>query len=414
MDRELFAPDQMWAMYQPALLAVARGSGHKLAGDHGQAYDAFVARRELTRIDGSYRAAVRDGVGVISVFGPLWGRWSYELLAHDFALVADDPSVRSIVINFDSPGGLVTGTSDLAELIYQARGAKRITAYVSGLGASAAYWLASAADEIVIADTGEVGSLGVMALFTDWSKFDERVGIEEIAVISSQTPDKNRPVTEDAGRALVQARVDELARVFLSSVARNRGVSFDVVMRDYGRGDLLVGQQAVDSGLADRVGSFEALLSELSISRTGGGAMTIQSPALKPGNLYRAGDDGSLVEVAAAELAQADQAAAQRATEEAVTAAVAAERARIAAVMAVSEPGAEDLLATAIADGQSAEQFALALVKRSREMGTSLGAQQADGSRALPHAGPAAPPTAGQSWDGPVARVAQRFGMKRG
>ena len=71
-------------------------------------------------------------------------------LAPNFTQALEDDSIQGIVLNIDSPGGQMNGTNELANMIFAARGTKPITAYVGGLGASGAYWIASAADEIAV------------------------------------------------------------------------------------------------------------------------------------------------------------------------------------------------------------------------------------------------------------------------
>ncbi|MBO0155228.1 S49 family peptidase, partial [Vibrio parahaemolyticus] len=85
-----------------------------------------------------------------------------QLLAQDFTQALNDPSIKAILLNIDSPGGEAKGIHELAEMIYQARGKKRIIAYDGGNACSAAYWIASACDEIVIDATGCAGSIGTV------------------------------------------------------------------------------------------------------------------------------------------------------------------------------------------------------------------------------------------------------------
>jgi hypothetical protein len=105
----------------------------------------------------------RGDVAIVPVSGPIFryanlltdvaGATSIENLARDFRTAVDDPSVRSIVLETDSPGGQVAGVSEFAEQLRAAAAIKPVIAYVSDLGASAAYWIASAASEIVARET---------------------------------------------------------------------------------------------------------------------------------------------------------------------------------------------------------------------------------------------------------------------
>jgi ClpP class serine protease len=220
------------------------------------------------RVDGAREAYVRDGVAHISISGPIFpkanlfteisGATSIEGLAKDFQAALDDDGVESIILDIDSPGGAVTGINEMGNIIRDARDVKNITAYVSGTGASAAYWLASAASELVIDATARVGSIGVVVAYP--AKGDD----DMIEIVSTASPNKRVDPSTDEGKKVVIEELDALANVFISTVARNRNVSEATVLKKFGRGGVLVGQDAVDVGMADRLGSFEKLLTEKS------------------------------------------------------------------------------------------------------------------------------------------------------
>lgn len=257
-----FLANEPWAISKDGLeLVVAVASKDE--------FFAEVRERALSALNGeplhNTRATEKRGdVAVIPIEGPLFrhanlltqmsGATSYSALRKDLQVALDDPSIRSILLNIDSPGGEASGTSELAAAIVDGRKKKPIKAYVGGSANSAAYWIASAADEIVAADTAHLGSIGVMAVFP---KAEDNGGIE---LISSQSPYKNVKPSTDAGKAKIQARIDALANVFIESVAKNRGVSTKTVMERFGKGDVMVGQHAVAAGLADRLGTFESTL----------------------------------------------------------------------------------------------------------------------------------------------------------
>ena len=215
----------------------------------------------------TYAVSTRGGVAVIPVTGPLFrhanlltavcGATSYELLAQDFNKALNNPNISAILFDVDSPGGEVNGCSELADMIYNARGKKRIIAYASGSCCSGAYWIASACDKIMVADTAIVGSIGVVSIF---EKEDEKQTIE---IVSSQSPNKRPNVETEEGKAKIQAHIDALAEVFIHKVALNRDISPKEVIENFGGGDVFVGQKAVSIGLADGLSSFEELVSDL-------------------------------------------------------------------------------------------------------------------------------------------------------
>lgn len=217
---------------------------------------------------GMTRTSVRDGVGIMQVRGPLFahenfmsyffGFDTYESLATDFQNLMNDPKVQGVVLNFHSPGGTVAGGSDLASMIYDARGMKPkgIVARAGGDMASMAYWLGSSAEQVHVASTGMVGSIGTVIQFQQ-----EEPGT--VTIVSDQSPRKRVDPSTLEGQADLKSTLNALSAVFIGQVARNRGVSEETVLSDFGKGGVLVGQAAVDIGMADRVSTFESTFSQI-------------------------------------------------------------------------------------------------------------------------------------------------------
>lgn len=237
-----------------------------------------VEKIKADRLANAERAGIRDGVAIIDVMGPLFryaniftdisGATSFDQLGRDLAVAEADPDVTSILLNIDSPGGMVNGTNEFAEAVRATE--KPVTAYVGYLAASAAYWIAAAADEIVLDKTAQVGSIGVVMGWTDDSAAMEKAGLKDVEFVSSQSPNKRPDHRTDDGRAEIQRQVDDLADIFVATVAKNRGVSTDTVINDFGRGGLLVGEKAIAVGMADRLGNFEEVLAGLAGDDRGG------------------------------------------------------------------------------------------------------------------------------------------------
>ncbi|HBY61542.1 MAG TPA: S49 family peptidase, partial [Solibacterales bacterium] len=195
-----------------------------------------VERKLGRRLENTREVTVRDGVATIPVLGPIFryadfftaisGGATVEAIAQDLTVALEDPAVRSIVLYIDSPGGEVNGINELGDMIYAARGVKPIAAYGSFLMASAAYWLGSAAERVILDASALAGSIGVRTAVRDPTKTPSRT----IEFISSQSPGKRTDPTTDAGRAAIQAEIDRLADVFIAAVARNRGVSVERVI----------------------------------------------------------------------------------------------------------------------------------------------------------------------------------------
>lgn len=216
----------------------------------------------------TYDASYHGSVGIIHISGIIsrhadmfasffgLGSAAIENIAKDFQSLLDNEEVKSIVLDFDTPGGAITGVNELAEIIYNARGIKPIKAYVTGMACSAGYFLAAACDEIIIDEMGQVGSIGVMRVV---SKQNDK----SVIFKSSQSPMKNIDGESEQGRAEYQAKVDYLASIFIDKVAKYRGITADEVINRGNKGGVLVGAVAVTAGLADRLGSMDALIDEL-------------------------------------------------------------------------------------------------------------------------------------------------------
>lgn len=238
------------------------------------------------KLDNTRKVSIRDGVAVIPVNGPIFryanlftdvsGATSLEVLAKDFDSALNNKDVKSIMFNIDSPGGEAIGINEFAEQIFDARGKKPIVAYVGGSGCSAAYWIASACDEIVTDETAVLGSIGVAAVVKDTEEKEAKAGIKNIKFVSKKSPNKRPDLTTDEGREHLQTNIDAIADVFIGKVARNRtsalkyDLNSDDVVERFGRGGTLVGADAVRVGLADRLGSFEKTLESLIQSGAGG------------------------------------------------------------------------------------------------------------------------------------------------
>ena len=202
-----------------------------------------------------------------SPFSALWGVTGYDSLRTAFLAALADPEARAVVLEIDSPGGVVAGCFDLVDLIYAERGTKPIWAILVESAYSAAYALASAADLIIVPRTGGTGSVGVICLHAELSRMLDAAGIT-VSVIryGDQKAEGNEfePLTADA-RARMQTDCDEMGELFVQTVARNRGVKAASVRAM--QAGCFLGDAGVQAGLADAVASpddaFAALLLSL-------------------------------------------------------------------------------------------------------------------------------------------------------
>lgn len=226
---------------------------------------------------------VENGVAVLpiegviakrmNIFMRISGGTSSELVGRDIRAALADPSVNSIILYVDSPGGAVDGTQELAREIYQARGQKPIVAYTDGMMASAAYWIGAAADSIYISgNTTQLGSIGVVARHIDVSKYEEKIGLKTSEITAGKykrIASQFEPLTE-SGRRTIQDQVDYIYSVFVGDIAAFRpGLDPEPVKegRDetipWADGRIFLGNQAIDAGLVDGVSTMTALITML-------------------------------------------------------------------------------------------------------------------------------------------------------
>jgi len=403
IDAFHLAASRPWVIQQDALetiLAVAQRYGDP------EALQARLGRP----LDNTRTVRMRDGVAVIPVTGPIFryanlfteisGATSTQVLATDIQAALDNSYVKGIVLDINSPGGEATGINELAKIIHAARGVKPIKAYGGGSMASGAYWLGAPADEIVIDETAQLGSIGVVMSFLDTTARDAKADVRRIEIVSSQSPDKRVDPATDEGRGKVQAVVDSLAGVFVAAVADFRGTTVEKVLADFGRGGVLIGADAVKAGMADRIGSLESVIAELAgsastfkrkttMSNGNKGQVTVSNTEdLR--NALAAGHTADQITIATSDAAVAvarregEEAGRQASTDEAIK----AERTRIADLQALARPGFDAELKAAIEGGDSAEKFALTLMRTAADRGITLDAMRKDASTPAAHARP--------------------------
>ena len=212
-------------------------------------------------IPGANITTIRDRVAIVEMIGPIfhyeniftmvYGYPSCEQILQDIKVAQENPAVDKIVLHIDSPGGQVGGLYDVTAYIKE-NIKKPVVAYVGDLCASAAYWIASAADNIFAAETAEIGSIGVVLSA-------RRRSDNQIEIVSSVSPKKRPDPATDEGRAVLQARADALAEVFVSQVATNRGLTTGHI--EATEGNVFIAQKALDMGFIDGIGNLEDIVS---------------------------------------------------------------------------------------------------------------------------------------------------------
>lgn len=184
-----------------------------------------------------------------------------------------DPSVKSIVLWIDSPGGQVDGTEALANTVKSLK--KPVVAYTDGLMASAAYWIGSSADEIISQGSNNgwnetIGSIGTMVMWKDESGKFEKDGIKIHTVFATESKDKWGTMREmqNGNYTRIIQELDGLNDSFLNAIKSNRAGKINLEKENVLTGKTYNSKEALKAGLIDRIGSFEtAVKRSLNISK---------------------------------------------------------------------------------------------------------------------------------------------------
>lgn len=228
-----------------------------------------------TRLEGSRTATLNNGVAMIPVMGPIMpyanlmadicGYTTLETLSSDLQVAADNPNVSQILMIMDSPGGATVQLSDVAGQI--AALDKPVTVFVTGTAASAAYWLASQADEIVMDSLALAGSIGVVCS-TSTQVGPDANGRKSVDIVSSNAPNKRLDPASDDGQAQIRAVLDDMEAIFMADVARGRKTTVANVQQNFGQGGMKSAKSAVSSGMADGIGTLSGTVARLGAQKT--------------------------------------------------------------------------------------------------------------------------------------------------
>lgn len=268
---------QNWAILPSHLTEMlARAEQVKPAFLAPSAVAANVEPAPLSTITSAYKDGKKRkngraySVQVITLQGPMFKRLPRMIKLyygmHDTADVVREiekananPEVHSIVLDIDSPGGTVDGTQTLAKAVRESK--KPVVAYVDGMAASAAYWVASQAKEIVLAEQNSmVGSVGTIYTHVNLKGFYNALGLNVEEVLATGSEDKRKPSNyrdlDEEDRKNILSIIDPMNARFHAAVkAGRKNIAADALT-----GKMYESAQAIELGMADRVGNLQAAL----------------------------------------------------------------------------------------------------------------------------------------------------------
>ena len=258
-----------WAVMPEMLLVVRQVLAAHMAGvpidpdDFEERREAYAAARDRAN------ALSGKAVAVIPVYGVLVpranemtdmsGGTSAESVTRVLREMGSNPDVGSIVLDIDSPGGMVAGIPELAAEIRALREQKPVYAVANALAASAGYWLLSQASETAMTPSGQVGSIGVLKAHEEISGAQAQAGVKTTLVSAGKYKAEGNPfepLTAEA-EAEMQREVDVLYEQFVGEIALGRNTSLAKVRDQYGEGRILYADDALAAGMVDRVQTLE-------------------------------------------------------------------------------------------------------------------------------------------------------------
>lgn len=263
-----------WAVL-PGMLLIVR---HVVAEHQARQLpdeDELAARFEAERAQAAEARARADGlsgagIAVLPLYGVMTpradlmtemsGGTSMEAFRGWVRTAAADKSIGAIVLDVDSPGGMVGGVPEAAAELRAAREKKPVLAVVNTLAASAAYWLAAQARELAVAPSAELGSIGVFTAHQDLSGMAEDKGVKMTLISAGKYKTEGNPFEplSPEAEAAIQAKVDAYYEMFAAEVALGRGTTTERVKGPaYGEGRLMLAGPAVKSKAADYVATLE-------------------------------------------------------------------------------------------------------------------------------------------------------------
>jgi len=236
--------------------------------------EAIAANRfTLPRNEKTRARHTEKGTAIVEVHGVLidrypfmgsfWGLSSYEGLAEQFRRLATNPDIKRVVLDLDTPGGLVTGIRACADELARLAEKKPVYALANNMACSAGYWIGCVAQELSVTPDGEVGSIGVRSGHMSYAEALDRDGIQVTMFTAGATKADLSPykLLDPGAAAEEQWGIERAYDRFCEHVAKHRPLSIDAVRETDAR--TFTGERAVETGLADRIETLEELIARV-------------------------------------------------------------------------------------------------------------------------------------------------------
>jgi signal peptide peptidase SppA len=298
-----------WAIDEESVAWAAICDVLALRAAGGALTDGEIQARIEAAAVGPRAGGGRDGaVAVVPLYGVISPRMNLmsamsggttaEGFVRSFRAALADPDVTGILIDVDSPGGNVQGITEAAAVVREARGRKPIVAIANHDAYSAAYWIASQADEVVVSPSGGVGSIGIIGGHQDISEAQAKAGVKTTLISAGKYKTEGNPYEPlgDEARAEMQRRADAFMAIFAGDVAKGRGTTVAKVRNDFGQGRTVSAKDALAAGMVDRIDTFENTVRRLGAGRVKSGVANV--PAEPTDDTEAAADEAPLAAAA--------------------------------------------------------------------------------------------------------------------
>jgi protease-4 len=253
----------------------------------------WATMRSVTGNDTSAFVLKSSQIGVIDIDGVIL---SPEIIDTQLRKFGDDPSVKAIILHINSPGGGAAASQEIYHEVLRVRqeNHKKVIASVESVGASGAYYIASACDKIYANDASLVGSIGVIIEWTNYGELLRWAKLKNITITSGELKDAGDPTRDITPKEQVyfQSLVDNMFGQFVHDVASSRHTTDDKI-KPLATGQVWTGQQALPLGLIDKVGGFRIALMDTARDVGISGEPSIVRPAKNKRGLFALlADDG--------------------------------------------------------------------------------------------------------------------------
>lgn len=207
-----------------------------------------------------------ESIAYHPIFGHIcyssWWRFSTEEFIENLKTAEDNPAIGAHLLHIDSPGGEVFAVHEAFEAVKALK--KPCIAIIDSCCASAAYWIACAADKIYASSIfSSIGSIGVMSTIYDDQEWQKKYGLKRIELYSSYSDLKNKihkDVLDGKVEEYIQTRLDPLAKQFIDDVRSVRTIAEE---SDALRGQIYYAMNALPEGLIDGKSTFEEVITQL-------------------------------------------------------------------------------------------------------------------------------------------------------